>query len=68
MPRYEFLWEKCQKPFELTTTIAESGARRLRARWSWHARRVHGVDGKEKLRSGSPSPPPHGAPLTFVAG
>ena len=23
MPRYEFLCEKCQKPFELTMTIAE---------------------------------------------
>jgi putative FmdB family regulatory protein len=23
MPRYEFLCEKCQKPFELTQTIAE---------------------------------------------
>jgi putative FmdB family regulatory protein len=23
MPRYEFLCEKCQKPFELTMTISE---------------------------------------------
>jgi putative FmdB family regulatory protein len=23
MPRYEFLCEKCQKPFELTLTISE---------------------------------------------
>jgi putative FmdB family regulatory protein len=23
MPRYEFMGEKCQKPFELTMTIAE---------------------------------------------
>jgi len=23
MPRYEFLWERCQKPFELTMTISE---------------------------------------------
>jgi putative FmdB family regulatory protein len=30
MPRYEFLCEKCQKPFELTLTISEHEKGRVR--------------------------------------
>jgi putative FmdB family regulatory protein len=30
MPRYEFLCEKCQKPFELTMTISEHEKRDVR--------------------------------------
>jgi hypothetical protein len=32
MPRYEFLCEKCKKPFKLTMTISERGKAKLRAR------------------------------------
>jgi putative FmdB family regulatory protein len=30
MPRYEFLCEKCQKPFELTMTISEQEKGKVR--------------------------------------
>ena len=30
MPRYEFLCEKCQKPFELTMTISEHEKGKIR--------------------------------------
>ena len=30
MPRYEFMCEKCQKPFELTMTISEHEKEKVR--------------------------------------
>jgi hypothetical protein len=39
MPRYEFLCEKCKKPFEVAMTISEHAA----------ARGVHGANEEEEL-------------------
>jgi putative FmdB family regulatory protein len=52
MPRYEFLCEKCNKPFELTMTIAEHEKGKVRcpiarARGSWHGSAASGETAKK---------------------
>jgi putative FmdB family regulatory protein len=45
MPRYEFLCEKCQKPFELTMTISEHEKGKVRCPTCKSARVVPQLSG-----------------------
>jgi putative FmdB family regulatory protein len=71
MPRYEFLCEKCQKPFELTMTISEHEKEKEKVRCPTckstrvvPQERVHGPDEEEELMvEGGVPPSPRGTGL-----
>jgi putative FmdB family regulatory protein len=57
MPRYEFLCEKCKKPFELIMTIAEREKPKPECpickdtKVFPQVQRLHGADGEEELNA-----------------
>ena len=66
MPRYEFMCEKCQKPFELDhdhlgAREGESPVSDVQEHESCAAaRQLYNADGEEELRRGWPPPEHHG--------
>jgi hypothetical protein len=65
MPRYEFLCEKCQKPFELTMTISEregeSPVPDVQEQGRGAAQRLHGADEEEELTLAEATPSSNGS-------